>query len=184
MELPRHMTDPGVDQPHLSLQNHSKMATIPPSFGQPHLSLQSHSKMATILPFLGQPHLSLQNHSKIANILPSLGQPRPGRFSASLLCLSCQGQPVWSNVETRISRSGWIWAAACFLCGSPWFSLLVKCLDCFREWIHRCPRCGKELAVFSPSPTFAVLTGLIIVSLLTLLLGLLFLFLLFDWWFD
>ena len=131
-----------------------------------------------------QLHVSLQSHSKLAAILPSLGQPRPARFSASLLCLSCQGKPVWTNVETRISRSGWIWAAACLLFGSPWFALLVKCLDCFREWIHTCPRCGKELAVFSPSASFAVVTALVLVSLLTLLLDILLLFLLFDWWFN
>ena len=128
-----------------------------------------------------QLHVSLQSHSKLAAILPSLGQPRPARFSASLLCLSCQGKPVWTNVETRISRSGWIWAAACLLFGSPWFALLVKCLDCFREWIHTC---GKQLAVYSPSASFAVVTALVLVSLLTLLLDILFLFLLFDWWFN
>ena len=131
---------------------------------------------------VGQPPSAFQCHKKMATILPSLGQRPPGKFSASVLCLSCHRQPVWTNVEARISRSGWIWAAACLLFGSPWFSLLVKCLDCFREWIHTCPRCGKELAVYSPSASCRVVTALSLVSLVTLLLGLLFLFLLYSWW--
>ena len=105
---------------------------------------------------------SFQCHRKMATILPSLGQRPPGKFSASLLCLSCHRQPVWTNVEPKISSSGWIWAAACFFCGSPWLSLLVKCVDCFREWSHTCPRCGKELAVYSPSASCGVATALIL----------------------
>ena len=131
---------------------------------------------------VGQPPPAFQCHKKMATILPSLGQRPPGKFSASLLCLSCHRQPVWTNVEARISGTGWVWAATCFFCGSPWLSLLVKCLDCFREWSHTCPRCGKELAVYSPSPSCGVVAVLILVSLLTLLVGLFFLFLFFAWW--
>ena len=131
---------------------------------------------------VGQPPPAFQCHKKMATILPSLGQRPPGKFSASLLCLSCHRQPVWTNVEARISGTGWVWAATCFFCGSPWLSLLVKCLDCFREWSHTCPRCGKELAVYSPSPSCGVVAVLILVSLFTLLVGLFFLYLFFAWW--
>ena len=131
---------------------------------------------------VGQPPAAFQCHKKMATILPSLGQRPPGKFSASLLCLSCHRQPVWTNVEARISGAGWVWAATCFFCGSPWLSLLVKCLDCFREWSHTCPRCGKELAVYSPSPSCGVVVVLILVSLFTLIVGLFFLYLFFAWW--
>ena len=131
---------------------------------------------------VGQPPAAFQCHKKMATILPSLGQRPPGKFSASVLCLSCHRQPVRTNVEARISGTGWVWAATCLFCGSPWLSLLVKCLDCFREWSHTCPRCGKELAVYSPSASCGVVTVLILVSLFTLIVGLFFLYLFFAWW--
>ena len=101
---------------------------IPPSAPPPLATFHCNRRLATILP----------QHN---------GERPPGKFSASLLCLSCHRQPVWTNVEVRVSSACWVWAAACVGCGNPWLSLLVRCLDCFREWSHTCPRCGKELAV-------------------------------------
>jgi len=123
-----------------------------------------------------------QYNRRMASVLPQLGQRPPGKFSASLICLSCHRQPVWTNVEPRISSPGWVWATICFFCGSPWLSLLVRCLDCFREWSHTCPRCGKELAVYSPAPSCGVVTALALISLLTLLLTITAFVGLYAWW--
>ena len=49
-----------------------------------------------------------------------------------------------------------------------------------RQGVEDC----KELAVYSPSASCGVVAALFLVGLLTLLMGLLFLFILYDWWYN
>ena len=78
------------------------------------------------------------------------------KHSAATTCSNCHSQ-VNTNVEDKVSGGGWIWALLCCLCGSWLLSLLVKCMDCFREWNHYCPRCNTKLATYSPSASSGVI---------------------------
>ena len=64
----------------------------------------------------------------------------------------CQKE-VSTRVEQKVAGEGKAWACVCFCIGGCLLSLLVLCMDGFKEFCHFCPSCN--LFVLSYRPEFS-----------------------------
>lgn len=84
-------------------------------------------------------------------------------------CQNC-GNYNFTRVDERINSEGWLWCILCCCCGIWLLSLLVKCMDGFREFNHYCTQCGKKVASYSPNFTAMNIVLLIVLALLAVTL--------------
>ena len=92
------------------------------------------------------------------------------KISVLTTCSHCRTQ-VFTNVESNFSGSGWFWALWCCCCGLCLLSILVTCLDYFREWRHYCPTCKRLLAIYNPSARDLKLVLLFYLWIVVVILG-------------
>ena len=71
------------------------------------------------------------------------------KFTAMARCTNCQ-RDGYTKVKSKISGVGMVWAmCCCFGCFLP--SLLVFCMDEFREFRHYCPFCNTMVGAYTPN---------------------------------
>ena len=97
--------------------------------------------------------------------------PQPGvvispqsKFPVNATCNNCHKTGM-TRVESKIGNHGWIWAIVCYFCFSFLLSLLVLCIDAFKEFIHYCPSCNSRIAVYKPPFTGGVIALLILLPI-------------------
>ena len=84
--------------------------------------------------------------------------------SVQVNCTNCQ-RTGFTRVESKIANHGWIWAIVCFFCGSWLLSLLIFCIDAFKEFLHYCPFCNSMIGVYKPQFAGGVIALLILLPI-------------------
>ena len=122
-------------------------------------------------PYESQPNITHGPKSGDVGILPAnvFVNTKLEKFSAITTCSTCN-LPVQTNVEKIVNAEGWAWAILCCCFGSPFLAFLVWFVDCFNEWIHRCPRCNKILSRHTPSASWEVTCLLLLATLVVMAL--------------
>jgi len=92
-----------------------------------------------------------------------------GKRPIKAICQNCSSYD-FTRVEDKINSEGWLWCILCCCCGIWLLSVLVKCMDGFREFNHYCQQCGKKIASYSPSFTPGSIVLLIVLSFLAVAL--------------
>ena len=72
------------------------------------------------------------------------------KFSVKVRCNNCSNEQ-FTRVERKVSSNGMAWAILCCFCGSWILSLLVLCVDGFREFLHYCSSCNSLLGIHKPT---------------------------------
>ena len=72
------------------------------------------------------------------------------KHSVRMVCSNCHKE-VFTDVKNKISKRGVLWAilCCCFL-GCFYLSLLVLCMDVFKEFTHYCPSCSSIIGRYIP----------------------------------
>ena len=86
---------------------------------------------------------------------PSIFQANTNNYtfekdSLSVPCNNCSLE-LFTRVERKVSSNGMAWALLCCFCGSWLLSLLVLCVDGFREFHHYCSACNSLLGMYRPT---------------------------------
>ena len=97
------------------------------------------------------------------------GNVKLEKHSTRIVCSNCRKEN-FTRVEKKVSRDGMIWASCCCCIGSCYLSLLVLCIDVFREFIHYCPSCNSIAGRYKPSPSQGVGCLLFLIAMGILLL--------------
>ena len=71
------------------------------------------------------------------------------KHSVRIACSNCQMEN-FTRVKGKISGNGMMWAICCCCFGSWLLSLLVLCMDVFREFTHYCPSCNSIAGKYRP----------------------------------
>ena len=88
------------------------------------------------------------------------------KHSVRMVCTNCQKE-VFTDVRNKISRRGVLWAILCFcFLGNFILSLLVLCMDVFKEFTHYCPSCNSIAGRYMPP-----LSGGVICLFICLIVG-------------
>ena len=64
-------------------------------------------------------------------------------------CNNCR-MTQFTRVDSGVSANGKVWATLCCIFLSWILSLLVLCMDGFREYRHYCPSCNVLLGTYAP----------------------------------
>jgi hypothetical protein len=84
-------------------------------------------------------------------------------------CTNCQKEN-FSRVESKVASNGMVWAILCCCFGSPLLSLLVLCMEGFREFSHYCPSCNSIIAIYKPKFSSVKICLLVLGTLMLLAL--------------
>jgi len=71
--------------------------------------------------------------------------PQFGTEPAVTTCTNCH-QTVTTVVTDEIRQGGWIWCLACTFLFSWIVGVLACCLNGFKKFTHRCPRCNQIIS--------------------------------------
>ena len=85
------------------------------------------------------------------------------KHSIKVRCTSCQ-RDNYTRVESKVTRNGEAWAVICCCFGSPLLSLLVLCMDGFREFRHFCPSCSSMIGTYYPKFSGGMMCLLILMT--------------------
>jgi len=110
---------------------------------------------------LGQSHVVVVTQAPIKN-LTGFG-PKP----VITTCTYC-GQQVKTIVNDKIKQEGWLWCILCSCFFSWIIGLLACCMDGFKEFSHRCPKCNRIITKVEPKLTATQKT--IIIALVVVIL--------------
>ena len=69
--------------------------------------------------------------------------------SVMVKCKQCRREN-FTKVESKVHSDGIAWAILCCCCGSWLLSLLVICMNGFREFSHYCPSCNAVIGTYKP----------------------------------
>ena len=69
--------------------------------------------------------------------------------SVMVNCKQCKREN-FTKVENKVHSNGIAWAIICCCCGSWLLSLLVLCMDGFKEFTHYCPSCNAVIGIYKP----------------------------------
>ena len=72
------------------------------------------------------------------------------KHTTRIVCKNCRKEN-FTRVEGKVSGHGMQWAIACCCVGNLYLSLLVFCIDGFREFTHYCPACNAMAGKYNPS---------------------------------
>ena len=90
--------------------------------------------------------------------------PEIRKESVQVNCTNCH-ITGFTRVESKIASHGWIWAILCFFFGGWLLSLLVFCIDAFKEFVHYCPSCNMMIGVYKPPFTGGLIALLILLPI-------------------
>ena len=90
-----------------------------------------------------------------------------GKESVKVRCNYCSNE-MFTRVDSKISSNGMAWALLCLFCGSWLLSLLVLCMDGFREFLHYCPSCNALIGVYKPTFSGGLVCLLVMLSFLVI----------------
>ena len=79
-------------------------------------------------------------------------------------CTNCR-RDNYTRVENKISGNGMAWAIICCCFGSWLLSLLVLCVDGFREFLHFCPSCNSMVGTYKPKFSGGFICVLILLTI-------------------
>ena len=85
--------------------------------------------------------------------------------SVKVRCMNCSAEQ-FTRVDSKISSNGIAWAVLCCFCGSWLLSLLVLCMEGFREFIHYCPSCNAIVGTYTPTFSGGLMCLLVFLSIL------------------
>ena len=88
-------------------------------------------------------------NSNTRHVETTKGIAEIGRESVLVRCNNCH-RDNFSRVESKVSSNGVAWAIICCCFGSWLLSLLVLCMEGFREFDHFCPSCNSIIATYKP----------------------------------
>ena len=95
-----------------------------------------------------------------------------GKDPVRTKCQNCFAE-IFTRVDNRITSGGKLWAIFCCCFGSWLLSLMVFCVDGFREFIHLCPSCNRYIATYKPKFSGGAIVGLVFMSFLVVALQIL-----------
>ena len=84
--------------------------------------------------------------------------------SVMVNCKQCRREN-FTKVESKVHSDGKAWAILCCCCGSWLLSLLVFCMDGFREFSHYCPSCNAVIGTYKPKFSGAQIVMLILLTI-------------------
>ena len=96
-----------------------------------------------------------------------------GKDPVRTKCQNCFAE-IFTRVDNRITSGGKFWAIFCCCFGSWLLSLMVFCVEGFREFIHLCPSCNRYIATYKPKFSGGAIVGLVFMSFLVVALQILF----------
>ena len=98
-----------------------------------------------------------------ADVEGTKGNEEIGKNSVMVRCSNCQ-RDNFSRVESKVSSNGMVWAILCCCFGSWLLSLLVLCMEGFREFLHYCPSCNSIIAIYKPKFSSGLICLLVLMT--------------------
>jgi len=98
-----------------------------------------------------------------AHVEGTKGRQEIGKDSVMVRCSNCQ-RDNFTRVESKVSSNGMLWAILCCCFGSWLLSLLVLCMEGFREFFHYCPSCNSVIAIYKPKFSSGLICLLVLMS--------------------
>ena len=86
------------------------------------------------------------------------------KHSVRARCPKCFTEQ-FTRVNSKVSSGGVTWAILCCCFGSWLLSLLVLCMDGFREFIHYCPACNSIMGIYRPKFSGGLIALLVLITL-------------------
>ena len=96
-------------------------------------------------------------------------QPEFKKVSVRTRCGNCFADQ-YTRVDSHISSEGWLWAFLCFCFGSWIISIVILCMDAFKEWDHVCSSCHRYLATYKPKLTGGNIATLVLLTICLIVL--------------
>ena len=93
----------------------------------------------------------------------TMGNQEIGKDSVMVHCSNCR-RNNFSRVESKVSSNGMVWAILCCCFGSWLLSLLVLCMEGFREFSHYCTSCNSLIAIYKPKFSSGLICLLVLMT--------------------
>ena len=112
-------------------------------------------------------------NTKTAHVEGTMGNQEKGflpgfhqknrKDSVMVRCSNCH-RDSFSRVESKVSSDGMVWAILCCCFGSWLLSLLVLCMEGFREFRHYCTSCNSLIATYKPKFSSGLICLLVLMT--------------------